>query len=107
MPVTDEDAQPIGGVRFPDAEHPVGKPIPVSVAPVVTTSIGETCGNLGGWQQFREDELSEALWQRGELFEAICGSPLDKLIAAGYLLPEDREEMLKTAAALYERRPAH
>src|ERR1700746_471496 len=26
VPLTDEDAHPFGGVRFPDVEHPVGKP---------------------------------------------------------------------------------
>jgi hypothetical protein len=61
---------------------------------------------LGGWQQFREDELTKRYGSEANYLKLYAAS-LDKLIAAGYLLPEDREEMLKTAAALYERRPAH
>jgi hypothetical protein len=106
VPITDEDAQPMGGVRFPDVEHPVGKPVPVSVAPVATTSIDATCGNLGGWQQFSEDELAKRYGSEANYLKLYAQS-LDSLIAKGYLLASDREEMLKTAAALYNRRPAH
>jgi hypothetical protein len=106
VPITDEDAQPMGGVRFPDVEHPVGKPVPVSIPPVVTTSIDATCGNFGGWQQFSEEELAKRYGSEGNYLKLYAQS-LDQLIAKGYLLASDREEMLKTAAALYNRRPAH
>jgi hypothetical protein len=106
VPLTDEDAQPFGGVRFPDVEHPVGKPVPVSIPPVVTTSIDATCGNLGGWQQFSEDELAKRYGSE-ENYLKLYAESLDRLIAKGFLLASDREEMLKTAAALYSRRPAH
>ena len=106
VPITDEDAQPMGGVRFPDVEHPVGKPVPVSIPPVVTTSIDATCGNLGGWQQFSEDELTKRYGSE-ENYLKLYAESLDRLIAKGFLLPSDRAEMLKTAAALYNRRPAH
>ena len=105
VPLVDEDAQPFGGVRFPDVEHPVGRPVPVSIPPVVTTSIDATCGNRGGWQQFSPEELTKRYGSEANYLKLYAES-LDKLIAHGYLLPEDREEMLKTAAALYERRPA-
>ena len=106
VPLTYEDAQPMGGVRFPDVEHPVGRPVPVSLAPVVTTSIEGTCGNLGGWQQLSEEELAMRYGSEANYVKLYAES-LDKLIARGYVLASDREEMLKIAAALYERRPAH
>lgn len=106
VPLTYEDAQPLGGVRFPDVEHPVGRPVPVSLPPVATTSIEATCGNLGGWQQFSEEELAKRYGSEANYLKLYAES-LDKLIAQGYVLASDRTEMLKTAAALYERRPAH
>ena len=105
VPLTYEDAQPMGGVRFPDVEHPVGRPVPVSVPPVVTTSIEGTCGNLGGWQQFSEEELAKRYGSEADYLKLYSES-LDKLIAQGYVLASDREGMLKVASALYERRPA-
>lgn len=105
IPLTDEDAQPFGGVRFPEVEHPVGKPVPVSVPPVATTSIDATCGNLGGWQQFSPEELTRRYGDEQNYLKQYAES-LDRLIARGYILASDREEMLKTAAKLYERRPA-
>jgi hypothetical protein len=106
VPLIDEDAQPIAGVRFPDAEHPVGRPVPVSLPPVVTTSIDATCGNLGGWQQFSPEELTKRYGSEANYLKLYAES-LDRLIASGFVLASDRDEMLKTAAALYERRPAH
>lgn len=106
VPLVDEDAQPMGGVRFPDVEHPVGRPVPVALPPVVTTSIDATCGNLGGWQQFSAEELTKRYGSQ-ENYVKLYAESLDRLIAQGYVLASDREEMLKTAAALYARRPAH
>src|SRR5580704_8259926 len=104
VPLTDADDQPLGGVRFPDADHPVGRPTPVSLPPVVTTSIEGTCGNLGEWQQFSATELTERYGTEANYLKLYAES-LDKLIAGGFLLSSDRAEMLMTAAALYERRP--
>jgi len=106
VPVTDADDQPVGGVRFPDADHPVGRPTPVSLPPVVTTSISGTCGNLGEWQQFSAEELARRYGGEAN-YVKLYGASIDKLIAGGYLLSSDRDGMLKTAAALYNRRPAH
>ena len=105
LPLIDENAQPIGGVRFPDVEHPVGRPVPVSLPPVATTSIDATCGNLGGWQQFSAEELAKRYGSQANYVKLYAES-LDSLIARGYVLASDREEMLKIAAALYARRPA-
>ena len=100
VPVTDKDDQPIGGVRFPEVEHPVGRPVPVSLSPVVTTSINETCGNLGGWQPFTAAQLAQRYGDQSA-YVKLYNASLDKLIAGGFLLASDRTEMLKTAAALY------
>jgi len=100
VPATGKDDQPIGGVRFPEVENPVGRPVPVSLSPVLTTSIGETCGNLGGWQPFTTAELAKRYGDQSK-YVKLYGDSVDKLIAAGYLLAADRAEMLKTAASLY------
>lgn len=100
VPATDQDAQPIGGVRFPEVVAPLGRPLPVSLSPAVTTSIGETCGNLGGWQPFATAELTKRYGSQAN-YAKLYGTTLDKLIAGGYLLVSDREDMLKVAAARY------
>jgi hypothetical protein len=100
VPSTDKDDQPMGGVRFPDVVYPVGRPVPVSLSPAVTTSIDQTCGNLGGWQPFTKEQLLARYGDRAGYLKAYRAS-LDELIAAGYLLASDREEMLKTAADRY------
>jgi hypothetical protein len=105
VPLVDEDAQPMGGVRFPDVQHPVGRPVPPSVPPVTTTSIEATCGNLGGWQQFSAEELTKRYGSEANYVKLYAQS-VDRQISAGYLLESDREEMLKIASALYNRHPA-
>jgi hypothetical protein len=106
VPVTDADDQPVGGVRFPEVEHPIGRPTPVSLPPVVTSSIDATCGNLGEWQQFTAAQLTERYGDQQNFLKLYAAS-LDKLIAGGYVLDSDRAAMLKTAALLYNRRPSH
>jgi len=106
VPVTDADDQPVGGVRFPEVDHPVGRPKPVSLAPVVTNSIEATCGNLGEWQQFTTAQLVERYGDQSNYVKLYAAS-LDKLIAEGYLLPSDRAQMLKAAALLYARSANH
>jgi Alpha/beta hydrolase domain len=103
VPLTDADDQPVGGVRFPEVDHPVGRPMPVSLPPVSTSSIDATCGNLGPWQQFTDAELTRRYGSAANYLKLYAAS-LDRLIAKGYLLPWDRAEMLKTAALLYARR---
>jgi hypothetical protein len=105
VPLVDEDAQPMGGVRFPDVEQPVGRPIPPSLPPVTTASIEATCGNLGGWQQFSSEELTKRYGSEANYLKLYAQS-VDRQIAAGYLLASDRGEMLKIASALYNRRPS-
>ena len=90
----------MGGVRFPDVEHPVGRPVPVAVPPVATTSIDATCGNLGGWQQFSAEELAKRYGSEAGYVKLYAGS-LDTLISQGYVLASDREEMLKIAGGRF------
>jgi hypothetical protein len=106
VPVTDADDQPAGGVRFPEIDHPIGRPTPVSLPPVVTTSIDGTCGNLGEWQQFTGAQLTERYGSQSNYLKLYAAS-LDKLIAESYLLASDRAQMLKTAASLYARSANH
>jgi hypothetical protein len=106
VPLTDADDQPVGGVRFPEADHPIGRPMPVSLPPVVTTSINDTCGNLGQWQQFTAAQLTERYGNQSNYLSLYAAS-LDKLIPEGYLLASDRALMLKRAESLYTRRPNH
>jgi hypothetical protein len=106
VPVTDADDQPVGGVRFPEVDHPIGRPTPVSLPPVVTTSIDGTCGNLGEWQQFTTAQLTERYGNSSNYLNLYAAS-LDKLSAQGYLLASDRAQMLKTAASLYARSASH
>jgi hypothetical protein len=61
---------------------------------------------LGGWQQFSPEELAKRYGTQANYLKLYAGS-LDRLIAQGYLLPSERPEMLKIAAALYDRRPSH
>ncbi|HWF37716.1 MAG TPA: alpha/beta hydrolase domain-containing protein [Candidatus Acidoferrales bacterium] len=100
VPGVDKDDQPVGGVRFPDVIYPTGRPVPVSLSPVVTTSIDETCGNRGGWKPFTREELAQRYGNQSNYLE-LYGASLDKLISSGYLLASDREEMLKVAALRY------
>ncbi len=101
VPVVDSDTQPEGGVRFPEVEDPIGKPVPVSLNPVITTTIKNTCGNLGEWQPIWGDDLAKR-YGSSAAFLTRYGTSLDSLIKEGYLLEEDRKPMLARAAQLYE-----
>ena len=100
VPLVDADAQPEGGVRFPEVDAPIGKPVPVSLNPVITTTIKNTCGNLGEWQPIWGDELARRYGSKEKYVERY-GAALDKLIAHGYVLSEDRATLLAQAARLY------
>jgi len=103
VPLIDRNAWPTGGVRFPDTVFPVGKPVPVSLPPVTTASIDGVCGNRGGFEPFTAAELAA---RYGDLarYTRLYDSQIKKLIAAGFVLPEDEQPMLATAAELYRER---
>jgi len=101
VPLTDADAQPVGGVRFPEVDHPVGRPLPVSLPPVITTAITGICGNNGQWQPLTAAELATRYGSQTK-YVSVYGDSLDRLIAGGYLLPSEKEGLLTLAAARYQ-----
>jgi hypothetical protein len=101
VPLVDANGWPQGGVRFPDADHPLGKPTPVSLPPVITTSIDDTCGNRGQFQPFTAAELT-AKYGSKEKYLELYGESLTKLIEQGFLLQEDEVAMLGYASHLWD-----
>ncbi len=101
VPLMDANAMPLGGVRFPDADYPLGKPQPASLAPVVTTSIDTTCGNRGGFQPFTKAELATEYGSK-EKYLALYRQGLQKLVGQGFLLAEDETGMLAYAGYLWD-----
>lgn len=97
VPAVDADtAQPLGGVRFPDAVVPLGRPVPVALGPVGTSSITDVCGNWGGWQPFTAEELRER-YRDLDGYLGRYAAALDEQIAAGYLRAAERGRMLDQA----------
>ncbi|SDF02519.1 hypothetical protein SAMN05660662_0758 [Blastococcus aurantiacus] len=101
VPAVDDDtAQPLGGVRFPDAVVPLGRPLPVALGPVGTSSITDVCGNWGGWEPFTAAELRD---RYGDVdgYLARYDAAVDEQIRAGYLRAGEREPMLAKARAAF------
>jgi hypothetical protein len=101
VPLMDANGMPLGGVRFPDADHPLGKPQPVSLAPVITDSINDTCGNRGVFQPFTTAELN-AKYGSKEKYLELYEQGIEKLVAQGFLLAEDKQAMLGYADYLWD-----
>ncbi len=102
VPLVDANGWPQGGVRFPDAEHPLGKPVPVSLPPVITTSIDNTCGNRGQFQPFTRSELTAKYGSKENYLERYQQS-LATLIEQGFVLAEDEVAMLGYASYLWDQ----
>jgi len=101
VPAVDDDtAQPLAGVRFPDAVVPLGRPLPVALSPVGTSSITDVCGNWGGWEPFTADELRER-YGDVEGYLARYGVAVDQQVRAGYLRAAERQPMLAKARAAF------
>ena len=100
VPMRDAAGQPIGGVRFPEDDAPVGR-ITVSLPHVGLDSITDACGNLAEWAPMSAAELKRAYGSQDAYLKRYEAN-VDKLIAAGYVLAEDKPAMLKRAAALYQ-----
>jgi hypothetical protein len=106
VPAVDPDSlQPIGGVRYPDAVVPLGRPTPVALPPVRFTTINDICGNFGGWQPFTAAELA-ARYTSVDNYLARYASALDPLIRGGYVAENERAGMLAAARAAYLAAPA-
>jgi Alpha/beta hydrolase domain len=103
-PVLDANGWPKGGVRFPEADLPLGRPYPPSVSPVTTASISQTCGNSSGFQPFSPDALRAAGLEDGEVYIARYRAALDRLTAEGFLLAEDVPAMLMAARERFDAR---
>ena len=102
VPLVDADAQPVGGVRIPDVELPLGRPEPVALAPCGTASISDVCGNFGGWQPFTADEVARRYGDVDD-YVARCAHVADDLVAAGFVLRRDRDELLANARRAVSR----
>lgn len=100
VPATAADAQPVGGVRFPQVEAPLGRPTPVSLPPVITSVITGVCGNIGEWQALTKAELTHRYGSATGYLNAYSQA-LNRLISAGYLLPSQQAPMLHQAAQQY------
>lgn len=103
-PVLDANGWPKGGVRFPEADLPLGRPYPPSVSPVTTASISQTCGNSSGFQPFSPDALRVAGLGDPGIYAARYRAAVGRLVAEGFLLAEDLPAMLKAARERFEAR---
>ena len=101
VPLVDDDAQPVGGVRLPEVELPLGRAEPVALAPCGTASIDDVCGNFGGWQPFTADELV-ARYGTIDDFRSRYASAYDALVEEGFALAAERAVAVERAAAGYE-----
>ncbi|MGY1783226.1 alpha/beta hydrolase domain-containing protein [Geodermatophilus sp. SYSU D01036] len=105
VPRTDPGtAQPVGGVRFPDAVVPLGRPVPVALAPVGTTSITDVCGNWGGWQPYTAAELARR-YGSVDGYLAQYAAAVDAQVRDGYLDASERAGLLAGARAAYLAAP--
>jgi hypothetical protein len=101
VPVTDGDNQPVGGrAVFPDTVLTLGVPAPVSVPPVTTRSITDTCGNFGGWRPFTAAQLATRYGTADDYIHAYAPL-LDRLIARNYVLSSDRDGILAFARSRF------
>src|SRR6185312_6744370 len=96
VPVVDGDGMPVGGVRFPDAELPLGRPEPVALSPCGTRSIDDVCGNFGGWQPFSADEL-RARYGAPDEYASRYAQAYDALAANGFALASEGERAVADA----------
>jgi hypothetical protein len=105
VPVANADNQPQGGrVSYPDVVLSLGSPTPVSVPPVATRSILDTCGNFGGWQPFTAAQL-QARYGSVDNYVDRYGQLLDRLIRSGNVLAADRDGLLAFVRTLYNAAP--
>jgi hypothetical protein len=100
VPRTDALSQPLGGVRFPELDLPLGRLRPVSLSPSVTTSAGAVCGNSGGYAPFSPSTVRRRYPRHRYLGRYMTA--LLRLQLAGYVRRADFGAMLEAAAADYD-----
>lgn len=101
LPLTDSYGWPVGGVRFPESYDPLGRPDPVSLPPVVTDSIDNTCGNRGQFQPYTHAELTAKYGSKINYLD-LYRSSIGVLVQQGFLLAEDETVMLEYAGYLWD-----
>jgi len=75
--------------------------LPVSLSPVITTSIDDTCGNRGQFQPYTAAELAAKYGSKEKYFE-LYRAGIQKLAGQGFLLAEDEQVMLDYAGYLWD-----
>ena len=101
VPLVDADAQPVGGVRFPDVELPLGRAEPVALSPCGTQSIDDVCGNFGGWQPFAPHELLTRYRSVDEYADRWAAA-YDVLVEQGFALASERKPAVAGARSTFE-----
>ena len=104
VPRVDTDAQPIDGVRLPDAELPTGRADPPALSPCGASSIDDGCGNFGGWQPFSAEELARRYGTVDDYLHRF-GEIADGLMAQGFLLERDRDAVLRAGRHQFVHAP--
>jgi Alpha/beta hydrolase domain len=99
VPRTDRNAQPLAGVRFPELDLPLGRLLPVSIPPAVTTSSAAVCGNSGGYSPFSAAAIGRRYSRAAYLRR--YRQALAPLAHGGYVLARERQSILAAAAADY------
>ena len=106
VPITGPDSEPRGGVRFPDEVVPLGRPVPVSLPPVITSTIAGICGNVGQWQPFTKAETVKRYGSEATFLEDYAKA-IDRVVSTSYLLSSEKPGMLSEAAARYTAATDH
>jgi hypothetical protein len=99
VPALDDRGQPIGGVRFPEVEEPLARPL-LPLPHVGLDSINDACGNALEWESYPAARLA-ALYGSKDVYLQRYAASLDHLIAQGFLLAADKPDMLRTAVGFY------
>jgi len=99
VPALADNGQPVGGVRFPEDDAPLGDP-GLPLPHVGLDSIADTCGNILQWRPYTKAELASRYGGEDAYF-AKYGAAIDRLVAKGYVLADDKADMLATAQRLY------
>lgn len=100
LPRVDEQANPVGGVRLAEVEHPVAGAEPPVLTPVSTADIAAICGNFGGWAPIPATLLQERYGDPAG-YRAAISPAVQRLADEGYLLPAEVPAVQATVAGAY------
>ena len=93
-------------MRFPEEAVPLGMPVPVSLPPVITSTIAGICGNIGEWQPFTKAETVKRYGSEATFLEDYAKA-IDRVVSTSYLLSSEKPGMLSEAAARYTAATDH